>query len=85
MFELTNLARQTETIREYEHLRYIPIVLLAPVRFSLCGIYVSSADSRATRHTEPSPFELYVTVFVGYTLVNHLTVDPCRSSEVVFG
>jgi hypothetical protein len=25
-------ARQTETIREYEHLRYIPIVLLAPVR-----------------------------------------------------
>jgi len=26
----------TETIREYEHLRYIPIVLMAPVRSSLC-------------------------------------------------
>lgn len=36
MFEFTNSAQQTETIREYEHLRYIPIVLLAPVRFSLC-------------------------------------------------
>ena len=29
----TGPARQTETIREYEHLRYIPIVLLAPVRY----------------------------------------------------
>lgn len=27
-----DFAQQTETIREYEHLRYIPIVLLAPVR-----------------------------------------------------
>lgn len=31
-FALMDWARQTETIREYEHLRYIPIVLLAPVR-----------------------------------------------------
>jgi len=84
MFELTNSARQTETIREYEHLRYIPIVLLAPVRFSLC-LYVSLADSRATRHTEPSSLELYVTVLVRHTLVNHLTVDLRHFSEVVFG
>jgi osomolarity two-component system sensor histidine kinase NIK1 len=34
--KLTNSPRQTETIREYEHLRYIPIVLLAPVRFLFC-------------------------------------------------
>ena len=62
MFEFTNLPRQTETIREYEHLRYIPIVLLAPVRFSLCGFYVSSADKPmyCVRQTEPSPLELYV-------------------------
>jgi hypothetical protein len=32
-------ARQTETIREYEHLRYIPIVLLAPVG-PFCAISV---------------------------------------------
>jgi osomolarity two-component system sensor histidine kinase NIK1 len=31
-FTLMNSARQTETIREYEHLRQIPIVLLSPVR-----------------------------------------------------
>ena len=36
-------------------------------------------------HTEPPPLELYVTVLVGYTLANHLTIDPCLFSEVVFG
>ena len=34
----TDSTPQTETIREYEHLRYIPIVLLAPV-----GSLLSSA------------------------------------------
>ena len=49
MFEFTNSARQTETIREHEHLRYIPMVLLAPVPFSVCGLsgFLSSAGSRA--------------------------------------
>ena len=34
-FMLMNSARQTEIIREYDHLRQIPIVLLVPVRFIL--------------------------------------------------
>jgi osomolarity two-component system sensor histidine kinase NIK1 len=35
-FVFTDSAQQTETIREYEHLRQIPIVLLAPVRSMSC-------------------------------------------------
>lgn len=42
MLKFTNAPRQTETIREYEHLRYIPIVLLAPVRSSLCDPRLST-------------------------------------------
>jgi osomolarity two-component system sensor histidine kinase NIK1 len=44
-FSFMNLARQTETIREYEHLRQIPIVLLAPVCSLLRALCVPSADS----------------------------------------
>lgn len=33
--DLLAVYLQTEKIREYEHLRYIPIVLLAPVRISV--------------------------------------------------
>ena len=46
-FSFMDLARQTETIREYEHLRQIPIVLLAPVCSILRTLWVLSADSGA--------------------------------------
>jgi osomolarity two-component system sensor histidine kinase NIK1 len=46
-FTLMDSARQTETIRGYEHLQKIPIVLLAPVRSILCVLYQPSADSGA--------------------------------------
>ena len=46
------------------------------------SFYGSPADSRTTRHMEPSLLELYITVPVAYTLVNHLTVDPLHSTVV---
>jgi hypothetical protein len=46
-FSFMDLARQTETIREYEHLRPIPIVLLAPVCSVLRTLWVPYADSGA--------------------------------------
>jgi len=55
MFKFTNSPQQTETIREYEHLRYTPMVLLALVRFSFCGFYASSAYSRAARVIQNLP------------------------------
>lgn len=64
-FTFMDLAQQTETIREYEHLRYIPIVLLAPVRSTFGYPYLCLSDSSALRHPEPSLLELYVTVSIG--------------------
>ncbi len=52
-------AQQTETIREYEHLRYIPIVLLAPVR-SCCEFLLNLLIPVFSVILEPTPFELYV-------------------------
>lgn len=46
-YSFMDLARQTETIREYEHLREISIVLLAPVCFVLRTLCVPCADSGA--------------------------------------
>ena len=61
---LMDTARQTETIREYEHLRYIPIVLLAPVR-PFCVILSKPSHSGFSIIVELTPFELYVMMPIG--------------------
>jgi hypothetical protein len=60
-FTFMDSARQTETIREYEHLRYIPIVLLAPVRSILCDPCRTFLLT-VVLIPEPSSLELYVTM-----------------------
>jgi osomolarity two-component system, sensor histidine kinase NIK1 len=67
-FTLMNSARQTETIREYEHLRQIPIVLLVPVRSMLYVLCPPCADSGAC--PGPSSLGLYVMVAHWHWLVS---------------
>jgi osomolarity two-component system sensor histidine kinase NIK1 len=74
-----DFSRQTETIREYEHLRYIPIVLLAPVRPFCVTVSKPPSDSCFSVIVEPAPFELYVTMLIDSGWLTDLFYSRCHT------